>query len=67
MPYLPLDIAPDLRLTIGNSSVQVTPRHGLRLAESLIRVSTRAIVREEAEREANRMVRVSVARKAKRS
>ena len=59
--FLPLDIAPDLRLTIGSSSVQVTPQLGLRLAESLIRVSTRAMVLEEAEK-----ARAQAARHAQR-
>lgn len=47
---LPLDIAPDLTLTIGGQSTRVTPQLGLRLAESLLRVSVREIAREEREK-----------------
>lgn len=47
MKLLPLDIAPDLTLTIGGQSTRVTPHIGMRLAESLLRVSVRQLAREE--------------------
>jgi len=50
MHRLGLDIASDLRLSIGQETVQVTPRVGLALAESLLRVSVREMAREERER-----------------
>ncbi len=46
---LPLDIAPDLTLSIGRESVRVTPQLGLRLAQSLAIVAGREIVRQAAE------------------
>jgi hypothetical protein len=66
MRRLVLDIAPDLTLTIGSQSARVTPHLGLRLAESLMRVSTRELIREEAEASRAKMVRVPVQRTAKR-
>jgi hypothetical protein len=42
-----LDIGPDLNLRIGESAVRVTPRQGLRLAESLLRVAARRLAEEE--------------------
>ena len=61
-----LDIAPDLTLSIGESSARVTPHLGLKLAESLIRVSTREMVRQEAEAQRAKMVRIPIPAKAKR-
>ncbi len=55
MQRLPLDIASDLTLSIGDASVKITPRMGLRYAESLLQVSTRALVRETAEEERARI------------
>ena len=60
---LPLDIAPDLTLTIGSQSTRVTPQLGLRLAESLLRVSVREIAREERERAEHRPCRAPRNRK----
>ena len=53
---MPLDIAPDLTLSIGRESVRVTPQLGLRLAQSLATVSGRAIVRQAAEQAQRRPV-----------
>ena len=43
-----LYVSPTLRLALGRSAVELTPRQGLSLAERLIRVSTRRMVEEEA-------------------
>ena len=46
---LPIIIRADLSFAIGDTVTRVTPTAGLRLAERLIRVSTRELVRQEAE------------------
>ncbi len=53
---LPLDIAPDLTLSIGRESVRVTPQLGLRLAQSLAAVSGREIVRQATEQAQRRAI-----------
>ena len=47
---LPIDIAPDLRVSIGRATVRLTPQMGLVLAQSLARVAARQLVREETDR-----------------
>ena len=44
-----LQITDDLLITVGNSTVQITPSHGLRIAETLARKSFRRALSEEAE------------------
>jgi hypothetical protein len=42
-------ISDDLRLSIGEAAVQISPAHGLRIAETLARKSFRRALSEEAE------------------
>jgi hypothetical protein len=46
-PRTLIQLSRELRLTIGASAVDLTPREGLRFAERLIRASTRRMVEEE--------------------
>ena len=45
---LPLQIDGDLNVSVGASSVRLTPAEGLQAAEQLIRKSTRRMMMEEA-------------------
>ena len=42
-------ITDDLHISVGGSMVQITPSHGLRIAETLARKSFRRVLAEEAE------------------
>ena len=55
MNRLPIDIGPDMTVSIGDASVKITPRMGLRYAGSLLQVSARALARETAEEERARI------------
>ncbi len=52
MPIDDIDLAPDLTLTVGVEATQLTPGSAFRLAERLIRVSTRRLIEIECERAA---------------
>lgn len=45
-----ITILDNLKIAIGDESVQLRPAQGLRLVERLLRASTRRIVTEEAEK-----------------
>ena len=64
---LPLDIAPDLTLSIGSESVRVTPFLGMRLAESLMTVSARERVRQAEEEQRVKMARIPIPRRSNRA
>jgi hypothetical protein len=49
MPVDDIDLAPDLTLTVGAEAARLTPAAGFRLAERLIRLSTRRLIEIEAE------------------
>ena len=46
---LPVRVDDDLRVIVRNEQARLTPAEGMKLAERLIRVSTTAMIREEAE------------------
>jgi hypothetical protein len=45
---LPIRITPDLTVALGGAAVTISPAQGMRLAEQLIRRSTRKMMVEEA-------------------
>jgi hypothetical protein len=47
---LPIAVTDDLRVSLGNAEVQITPSQGLSLAERLTRKSFRAMLQHEADR-----------------
>jgi hypothetical protein len=50
MPFDDIDLAPDLTLTVGAEATRLTPGSAFRLAERLIRISTRRLIELECER-----------------
>ena len=57
-----IDLAPDLVLTIGAEAARLTPGAAFRLAEQLIRCSTRRVIELEVERDEQPMARPRRAR-----
>jgi hypothetical protein len=49
MLRFPVRVDDDLRVIVRHEQVRLTPSEGMRLAEHLIRKSTAAMIREEAE------------------